>query len=197
MLYPFARWVFRCFFTLVYRWKVDGSHHIPADGPVVVCCNHIGNLDPPLVGSAIQRKVNFMAKEELFRVPLLRPLIQTLGAFPVKRGASDKRAIKHALQLLEQNQVLVIFPEGTRSKTGELGEGRPGAAFLALKSNATVVPAAIIGPYRLFRPIRVRFGPPVDLTPWLGTKVSTETTKEATQRIMQEIRRLIEEGSER
>jgi 1-acyl-sn-glycerol-3-phosphate acyltransferase len=197
MLYLFARWVCRCFFTLVYRWKVDGAHHIPADGPVIVCCNHIGNLDPPLVGSALQRKVHFMAKEELFRVPLLGQLIQALGAFPVKRGASDKRAIKQALTLLEQNRVLVIFPEGTRSKTGELGEGRPGAAFLALKSNATVVPAAIIGPYRLFRPIRVRFGPPVDLTPWLETKVSTETTKEATKRIMQEIRRLIEEGSGR
>jgi 1-acyl-sn-glycerol-3-phosphate acyltransferase len=196
MLYPFARWVCRCFFSLVYRWKVDGAHHIPADGPVIVCCNHIGNLDPPLVGSALQRKVHFMAKEELFRVPLLGRLIQALGAFPVKRGASDKRAIKQALTLLEQNRVLVIFPEGTRSKTGKLGDGRPGAAFLALKSNATVVPAAIIGPYRLFRPIRVRFGPPVDLTPWLKTKVSTETTKEATKRIMQEIRHLIEEGSE-
>jgi len=195
MLYPFARWVCRCFFTLVYRWKVDGAHHIPADGPVIVCCNHIGNLDPPLVGSALERKVHFMAKEELFRIPLLRQLIQALGAFPVKRGASDKRAIKLALELLEQKRVLVIFPEGTRSKTGELGDGRPGAAFLALKGKATVVPAAIIGPYRLFRPIRLRFGPPVDLTPWLETKVSTETTKEATKRIMTEIRRLIEEGS--
>lgn len=197
MLYPFARWVCRCFFAIFYRWRVEGAHHVPVDGSVIVCSNHIGNLDPPLVGSALRRKVYFMAKEELFRVPMLGSLIKALGAFPVKRGASDKRAIKQALELLGKNQVVVIFPEGTRSKTGKLGEGRPGAAFLALKSQATVVPAAIIGPYRLFRPIRLRFGPPVDLSPWLETKVSAETAKAAIERIMQEIQRLIEEGTGR
>jgi 1-acyl-sn-glycerol-3-phosphate acyltransferase len=193
MLYVSIRQLFRIIFATFYRWKVIGHHHIPKEGPVVICANHINNLDPPLVGCAISRKVHFMAKEELFRVPVLGPIVRILGAFPVKRGAGDRQALKTSIQILKENKVLGIFPEGTRSKTGELGKAHPGAALIALKTNSPIVPAAIIGPYRLFRPIRIVFGKPIDLTPFKDGKIGTETAHALTERMMDQIKQLIEQ----
>src|SRR5690606_34937430 len=146
MLYRMFRFGFRLLFRLVYRWEIRGAEHVPSEGAVVVCCNHINNLDPPLLGSALERPIRFMAKEELFKIPVLSFLIRRFGAFPVNRGAADKRAVKQALTFLKQGEVLGVFPEGTRSRTGELGAGHTGAAFIALKGKAQVVPAAVIGP---------------------------------------------------
>ncbi|OYD09737.1 lysophospholipid acyltransferase family protein [Paludifilum halophilum] len=197
MWYRSFRALFRAFFAVLYRWKVDGLEHIPKEGPVVICSNHINNLDPPLVGSALQRPIRFMAKEELFKIPVLSFLLPRFGAFPVKRGASDKRALKKSLQLLGKGEVLGVFPEGTRSKTGELGEAHTGAAFIALKGNATVIPAAIIGPYRLFRRVRIVFGPPLDLSDYRGNRFTSQAIREVTERMMDRIGDLMADGSER
>ncbi|MFD2371795.1 lysophospholipid acyltransferase family protein [Brevibacillus sp. GCM10020057] len=188
--YRTFRSFFRIIFSLVFRWQVIGREHIPKEGPVILCANHISLWDPPLLGSGIERMVNFMAKEELFRIPVLSFLITKFGAFPVKRGAGDRAAIRTTLKLLEDGKVLGIFPEGTRSKTGELGEGMPGTAMFALKSQATVIPVAIIGPYRLFRPIKIVYGEPIDLTQLREAKPSADTLKQTTDLIMQRIREL-------
>lgn len=192
MLYPFCRFLFRSFFAIVYRWKVEGVENIPPQGAVVICANHISNMDPPLIGSAASRKVYFMAKEELFRIPILSFFIRRFGAFPVKRGASDRKALKHALAVLQKKEALGIFPEGTRSKTGKLGEAHPGAALIALRGDAVVVPVAIIGPYRLFRRVSIIFGSPIDLKPYKEDKITSKTVREVTARIMKEIEQLME-----
>lgn len=190
-------WVFfRIFFTVFYRWEVRGQEHIPERGGTVVCCNHISNLDPPLLGSAMRRPIRFMAKEELFRIPVFSSLIRKFGAFPVQRGSADKRALKKALSILKQGEVLGVFPEGTRSKTGKLGEAHTGASFIALKGEAEVVPAAIVGPYRLFRKVTVIFGPPLDLSEYRGKKWTSQTLKDVTDRIMGEINTLLGESRE-
>jgi 1-acyl-sn-glycerol-3-phosphate acyltransferase len=131
-----------------------------------------------------------MAKEELFRIPVLSYLITQFGAFPVKRGAGDRAAIRSTLKILEEGKILGIFPEGSRSKTGEIGQGLSGAAMFALKSEAQVVPVAIIGPYRLFRPVRIVYGKPIDLSSYREGKTNAETLKKVTDLIMDEIKSL-------
>ncbi|MDF2681393.1 MAG: 1-acyl-sn-glycerol-3-phosphate acyltransferase [Brevibacillus sp.] len=188
--YRTFRGFFRIIFSLVYRWQVIGREHIPKEGPVILCANHISLWDPPLLGSGIERMVNFMAKEELFRIPVIGFLITKFGAFPVKRGAGDRAAIRTTLKLLEEGKIFGIFPEGTRSKNGEVGEGMPGVAMFALKSQAQVIPVAIIGPYRMFRPIKIVYGEPIDLTRLREAKSSTDTLKETSDLIMDHIRKL-------
>jgi 1-acyl-sn-glycerol-3-phosphate acyltransferase len=193
MLYEFLRVLFRGYFKLFHRWQVSGVEHIPKQGAVILCANHISNFDPPLLGSPLERRVHFMAKAELFSIPVLGWAIRKLGAFPVRRGAGDRAALRTAFKLLEEGQVLVIFPEGTRSKTGEIEEGHSGAAVFALRSGATVVPAAIIGPIKLFRPVKLIYGRPVDLSRFQGVKPNKEMITEATHEIMSAIEKLVEQ----
>lgn len=191
--YRTFRGFFRIIFSLVFRWQVIGREHIPKEGPVILCANHISLWDPPLLGSGIERMVNFMAKEELFRIPVLSFLITKFGAFPVKRGAGDRAAIRATLKLLEDGKILGIFPEGTRSKTGELGEGMHGVALFALKSQAQVIPVAIVGPYRWFRPIKIVYGEPIDLTALREVRSNADTLKETSDLIMRHIRELLDQ----
>lgn len=150
-----------------YRFEAIGTENlvnIPEHKGVLLCANHVSLMDPPAIGSASPRELSFMAKAELFKVPLFNWLISNLNAFPIKRGASDRASIKTALKILNDGKTLIMFPEGTRSKTGELGEGKPGAGFLALKTDAVIIPVAVIGHYKFFRKTKVVFGQPVDLT---------------------------------
>lgn len=193
--YRFFRRAFYIFFRLLFRWQVKGVSNIPNQGPVILCSNHISNLDPPLVGSGFfHRQVHFMAKEELFHIPVISFLIRRFGAFPIKRGMSDRKALKTALQILKNGEILGIFPEGTRSKTGELGPGLSGAALFALRSDAVVIPVAVIGPYRLFGKLTVVYGEPLDLSEFKKEKVSAEDLDQATNKIMGAIQNLLDKN---
>jgi len=137
---------------------------------VVIVSNHLSDLDPLIVGSAVKRRVGFMAKQELFEVPGVRWWVSACGAFPVRRGEPDRQALRTAMHLLEGGGVLVMFPEGTRGTTRELRPPEPGAALLALRTGATVLPVAVIGSdevmprgsHRLRRAtVRVRIGEPI------------------------------------
>jgi len=169
--------------------EVIGKENMPKEGGVLLCTNHIHNFDPPIVGIVAPRPVHFMAKEELFSVPILGRLVPHLNAFPVKRGMSDREALRKGLKVLKDGHVLGLFPEGTRSKTGELGKGLAGAGFFALRTDAAVVPCAIIGPYKVFSRLKVVFGHPLDMSSLRNNKASAEETTEV---IMNEIRKLIE-----
>lgn len=186
IIYRIGRVICRLFFKAIYRMEVIGAANVPAEGPVILCANHISYLDPPFVGTPLNRKVHYMAKAELFRIPLLGPLITNLGAFPVKRGGVGKETIRHALKLLEEGKVMGIFPEGTRG--GSIG--KKGAASLALKSGATVIPVAIVGNFKPFRKMKIVFGKPVDLTDF-RKEANSEALVMATDRIMSAIRELI------
>ncbi|MCA1063203.1 lysophospholipid acyltransferase family protein [Rossellomorea sp. AcN35-11] len=189
-LYSFAKGLVNSILSPLYRIEVKGLEHFPKDGGVLLCANHIDNLDPPVVGISAPRPVSFMAKEELFSVPVLGKLLPGLRAFPVKRGMSDREALRRGLQVLKQGDVLGLFPEGTRSKTGKLGKGLAGAGFFALRSDAAVVPCAIIGPYKPFRKLRVVFGPPIPMETIREQKLNAEKTTEI---IMQHIEKLLGE----
>lgn len=187
-VYSFVRAAVNIALKPIYRYEVIGIEHFPKDGGVLVCSNHIDNLDPPLVGIAAPRPVRFMAKEELFNVPVLGKLLPKLNAFPVKRGMSDREALRNGLKVLNEGDVLGLFPEGTRSKTGEIGKGMAGAGFFALRTRAAVVPCAIIGPYKPFKKMKIVFGPPINIQELRERKASAE---EATEAIMNEISDLI------
>lgn len=189
LFYRSLRLFFRGMFKVLYRAEIIGAGNVPGEGAVILCSNHTSNLDPPLVGSFLDRRLNFMAKAELFRIPGFGWIIKQLGAFPVKRGGVSKESIKLALKILREGGMLTIFPEGSRSNAG--GMGKKGAASLALKSGAAVVPAAIIGRYKLFRRMSVIYGQPVDLSEFTGG--SSEELEAATDKIMSAIRSLMPE----
>lgn len=188
-LYPLGKVLCSTLLFPLYRIKVVGKENFPKEGGVLLCSNHIDNLDPPVVGITCPRPVHFMAKEELFEVPILKGLLPKVNAFPVKRGMSDRQAMRQALSLLREGSVVGLFPEGTRSQDGELQEGLAGAGFFALRGNATVMPCAIIGPYKPLKSIKVVYGKPIDMASYRERKASPE---EVTKVIMGEIRKLIE-----
>jgi len=155
---------------LLFRLETHGTEHVPMTGPVLLASNHVSLLDPPLVGGAAPRELHFMAKEELFRIPLLGRLITALNARPVKRDGSDGRALKAAIRLLAEGHALLVFPEGTRGVEGRFGEGKAGAGMLAVMSGAPVVPVLVSGSGHALpagravpRPakVRVTFGRPL------------------------------------
>lgn len=186
--YSFAKSVVYGVLKPLYRFEVIGREHFPKDGGVLLCSNHINVLDPPVVGINAPRPVHFMAKAELFNVPILGKVVSHLNAFPVKRGMSDREALRKGLGILKEGKVLGLFPEGTRNKSGELGKGLAGAGFFALRTDAQVVPCAIIGPYKAFKRLKVVYGKPINIKEFRERKISAD---EMTELIMDEIRKLI------
>ncbi|HLE13660.1 MAG TPA: lysophospholipid acyltransferase family protein [Anaerolineales bacterium] len=147
ILVPVLRGLFRTFSDL----QVEGAGNLPAGGPVVLAANHLTGFDMFPMQFAIPRPLFFMGKEELFRNPLLDLLIRELGAFPVRRGARDDWALRHAREVLEHGQVLGMFPEGSRSRGKGLLPGKSGAARLAISAGCPVVLMAIDGTQRIFK----------------------------------------------
>ncbi len=170
--YETCRVIVAVFVGLLIRLRVAGVHNVPKEGPVILVGNHLNWTDIPMIGLRLRRRTHFMAKAELFQKAPLKWLVIGLGAFPVRRGEADRQAIKQAEEVLKTGQVLVIFPEGTRSKTRMLKEGLPGAALIAVRSGAPVVPVGIYGsekfkPWHLwpFRTkITITYGEPFTLS---------------------------------
>jgi len=187
MLYRFSRGLLRLLFQFFFRLKDYGRENIPTDSPLILCGNHRSNFDPFILGTPLKRELFFMAKEELFRVPVVGWFISRVHAFPVKRGGVSKDSIRLSIQLLKDGNAMCIFPEGTRKNAG--GVGKKGAAMLALRSNAVVIPVAIIGNYKPFRRMAVYYGKPVDLSEY--TQSTSDNLEAATDKIMSEIRAMV------
>ncbi|MFC7060469.1 lysophospholipid acyltransferase family protein [Halobacillus seohaensis] len=186
-LYKIGKAICTIIFYPLYRIKVVGKENIPKEGPVIICSNHISNIDPPVVGITNQRNLYFLAKEELFKNKVIGGILKRVQAFPIKRGMRDRNALRKGLDILKQNHALGLFPEGSRQKSGDIGKGLAGAGFFALRSNAAIVPCAIIGPYRKFKPLKVVYGEPLDMQSYRDEKASAQVV---TDYIMEEIRQL-------
>ncbi|MCR3921072.1 MAG: 1-acyl-sn-glycerol-3-phosphate acyltransferase [Firmicutes bacterium] len=187
MIYAIFRTFCEIIFTIFFRWDVQGRENIPSEGPFILCANHISWYDPPLVGALTRRFARFMAKEELFKIPVMGRFLKMIQVFPIKRNSADRKAIKTSLETLQAGHGLGMFPEGTRSRTADLLPPQAGVGFIAVKSEAPVVPIAIIGPYKLFRRVRVRIGTPLRFPEYYGVKVRSEQLDDVAKRIMQEI----------
>lgn len=183
ILWPFTRGVL--------RGRRIGPGRVPTSGATLVVCNHLSNLDPPLVGvMALPRKMHFMAKSELFSTRFGSWVLGGVGAFPVERGAGDREAIRFSREVLRDGKCLIMFPEGTRSRSGRLRPFFSGAGVLALEEGVTVIPAAIWGSQRKLGPIRVAFGDPIDMSD-IPAGAKSVRAKEAIHRIQVAICELI------
>ncbi len=157
-------------FRFLFRGSTQGLEHVPMEGPLVVASNHGSHLDPPLLGHALGRPVAFMAKAELFAIPLLGAVIRACGAYPVRRGASDREAIRTATAKLEEGWATGVFLDGTRQANGRVNNPLPGAALLAARSGAPLLPVAIFNSHRALGsgriwprvvPLQLRVGAPI------------------------------------
>jgi len=149
-LYDFLKGMFRLQFRLM-GWKVRGVENLPTEGPVILAINHVSFWDPIVAATGLSRQVSFMAKGELFSIPVLGRILPKLGAFPIQRGQGDINAIRQSLAILREGRVLGIFPEGVRSKSGKIQKGLPGMVLLMEKSKASVVPVRVHGTRHMLR----------------------------------------------
>ena len=188
--------------TRIYVRKLEivGREHVPMEGPLIVASNHLNNADPPMVALAVPRHPTFMAKQEMVNWPVLWTPVRMFGAFAVRRGEADLAALRAATEVVHRGDMLVMFPEGTRSRTGGLTKGHPGTALVALRTGAPILPVAITGseaigwPWLFLKPysvphIKVKIGEPFHLPP--VDRVNSEATAQATEVIMRRIAALL------
>ncbi len=184
-LYSFGRVVVHGFFKIFYRIKINGRENIPpTDERFIICSNHKSNLDPPLIGLAMPFQVGFMAKEELFSFKPFGALIRKLGAFPIRRGRSDFGALRGAIHMAEGGKHIVIFPEGGRSHNNRLRKGKMGAAMVAVKARANILPIGIDGSYKPFTKLTVNIGKPIELSEYFDAKTTSAKLQEVTDKLV-------------
>ncbi len=151
--------------VVLTRLRVYGVERVPLEGGIVIAANHFSWIDPPAVGAASPRPLFYMAKVEAHRVPGLGQLLRSFGAFPVRRGESDREAVRMMREIVSSGNALGMFVEGTRQKSGVPGKAQPGAAMVALNESVPIVPAAIHGSQRWkignFAPVSVAWGEPM------------------------------------
>ena len=193
MFYKLIRMFFRAVFGILFRPQIIGKENIPASGGFILSANHVSNWDPPVLATFIDREVFYMAKEELFKNPVFSAAIRKLHAFPVKRDAADKNAIKNAVKILKGGGCLGIFPEGTRSKTGKIGKAESGVSLIAAMTKVQIVPAAIINTDKIFSAeikfprLAVIFGKPITFN---GNPKDKDELANFAQEIMNEVAKL-------
>lgn len=198
VLYDLAHLVFFFLFKAVFRFRVYGHENVPKRGPVIIACNHASFLDPALVGTAMWRRVNFIAKEELFRNPVMSFWLRSWRSFPVRREQLDKKVLREILDKLAAGEALGVFPEGTRGPGGEMLPGKPGIGMIVSMAKAPVVPVYIKGSHlslgkvhKGFRPVPVTmtFGKPMEFKAAKGGRGS-ERYQAVADEIMAEIEKL-------
>ncbi|NOT34275.1 MAG: 1-acyl-sn-glycerol-3-phosphate acyltransferase [Candidatus Eisenbacteria bacterium] len=166
---------------LLTGWEVRGRENVPRTGGLILASNHISFWDPPMVGAAQSRELHFLAKRELFQMPLLGPLIASVNSIPIRRGMADLQGMSRAIEVLKRGDALMVFPEGTRIRDGELHPARPGVGLLAVQGDASILPCYISGSdqssrfwkqrglvriwFGVARPWKDYVGPEEDLTP--------------------------------
>jgi len=196
--YYACRAVVRVLLKLVTRWQVSGEENVPSQGGLLILANHIHLADPILIAASISRKPEFMAKEQLFHSPLSRFFVRSFGAFPVRRGRIDRRALRQAHRILAKGQALVIFPEGRRSHNHQLQPASLGAARIASNSGALILPVGISGSEKLKgiawlwrRPqLTVNIGRPFSPPP-VERRLTKKELAELTEAIMSRIAELL------
>jgi 1-acyl-sn-glycerol-3-phosphate acyltransferase len=167
----FAGWsMFRVMYAICFRWRVFNPERVPPAGPVILASNHASYLDPPLVGSGLRRGINYLARESLFRFPLMGWLLRKWNCVPVDRDGGGAAGLRAILDRLLAGGAIILFPEGTRTRDGRLQPARSGIGLTVIKSSATVVPVRVFGTYEAYgrhmrfpRPHRVvvKYGMPM------------------------------------
>lgn len=199
MFYSFIKGVLTPFVKLFLRPRVIGRENITSESGFILCANHQSMWDLFILVICFPYKVSFLAKKELFKNPISRWFFTKLGAIPIDRGSGDKSAIEDAMNVLKGGKILGVFPEGTRNKEGVPGKAKAGAAMLALKCGADVLPVAINyhGEPRMFCKKTLRYGEIISIEKLSGgaDKIGKTQIREASNTIMNEITQLWEKDN--
>ncbi len=196
----FANSVLRLVMKLLLDCEVEGLDNLPEEGPLIVCQNHMISIDTVVGAVFVEREIVGMSKVENYHVPILALLFKAYGTFPVRRGEVDRQALRTALKVLKQGKVLMVAPEGTRSKTNTLQKGKDGLSYIAVRSGAPILPVAISGQEEFWHQLRrlrrtrvkVVFGKPFTLEPGEG-KLTREQLTQMTDEMMYRIAALLPE----
>ncbi len=194
--YEFGRVVCKAVLAVCFKLKIVGLENVPENEGFILCSNHRGYVDPVFLGLRMKPHLTFMAKSELFEIPILSPIIKKLGAFPIHRGKGDTQALETARQVVKDGKVLAIFPEGKRSKEGELNRFKSGAALIASQTGADVIPACIYfeGHLRFRRKVTVRFGERIKNEELGITGADPRQIKEASRLLHDRVEALLGQG---
>lgn len=162
---------FRALYATYFRWRVFGAENVPLTGGVILASNHASYLDPPLVGSGLKRGINFLARESLFRFPVMGAVLRSWNVVPVDRDGGGARGLKAILDRLLAGGAIILFPEGTRTTDGQLQPARSGIGLTVIKSTAPVVPVRVFGTFEAYgrhhkiprpRRVMVKYGQPIN-----------------------------------
>ena len=201
LVYTLARWFFRVFFRL----RVEGLEHFPS-GAAIIAANHTSLYDPEVVSISCPEEVHFLAKESLFRIPILGKLIRILNSHPVSRGGSDAATFRLILQLLQEGKKVILFPEGRRSRDGKVQPLEKGLPFLVQKAKCSIIPTYVSGTFeawprgrrfpKLFGRISCSFGPPIEWEEFEGMekKEAMHKINERTYQALSALQRHVEKS---
>lgn len=196
--YYIAWCLFRLMYATYFRWRVFHPERVPKTGSVILASNHLSFLDPPLVGSGLDRGINYMARKTLFRFPGIGALLRSWNAVPIDRDGGSAAGLKEILDRLKRGGAIIMFPEGTRSPNGKLQSGRSGIGLAIIKSDAPVIPVRVFGTFEAYgkgvkfpRPYRVqvKYGEPMQFAELRteAKKCSKDRLKEIYQEVADEL----------
>lgn len=190
-VYYVAVFLVKIWYAIMFKVEIIGKENIPTEGNGVLCSNHYSNYDPISTALYLDRMPRYIAKKELFENKFFGWILGQLGVFPIDRSVSmDMKAVKTAMKVLKEGEILGIFAEGRRVKAGETAEAKGGVALFAMKGNAPVIPCAISGTYKFRSKLTVRYGEPMTLEEYRGQKLTTELMEEITEVIMARVEEL-------
>ena len=192
-MYHFLQIFFTWLFSRVFHAEIIGTENMPESGGVILAANHMSNWDPPFLATFLSRPVAYMAKKELFQIPIFSAAIRSCHSFPVNRGAADRSALKAAVKELNSGNCVGMFPEGTRSKDGKVHKAESGIALIAAMTKVPVAPAAIIGTNEIFSSknffphLKIIYGKPLFFE---GISKNKDELQKFSQKIMEEITKM-------
>lgn len=181
------KFIFKIFAIILYRPKIVGKENLPKDGGALLCPNHVSTLDAAVIVAMFKRKVNVLAKEELFKNGFLCWIADLFGIYPVKRGKADMQAIKISLTLLKRNELLLMFPEGTRNGMAKGIKPKNGAVLIAATAGKPIIPIGIQGSFKPFTKVIVNIGKPIDYSKLKEEVKDKGQASELTKDLMKEI----------
>ena len=184
--YNFMLKLFSIFSKTFFKFEVIGTENIPSEGNLIIAANHKSNLDPIFVASAVnkKRKMTAIAKEELFKNKILAKILNKVEIIPINRQNPGLGTIKRILKYIKNDYALVMFPEGTRSKTDDFNNAKAGLSLFATKAKAEIVPCTIYSSYKLFKPAKIYFGKPISLEEYYKQKLTSEDHESISGEVM-------------
>lgn len=187
------KFIFKILILIVYRPKVVGKENLPKNEAAILCPNHVHALDSAVIVMMNKRKINILAKEELFKNGFVCWLADLFGIYPVKRNNASTESVKISLRLLKNKELLMLFPEGTRNGMAKGVKPKDGAVKLAIQAKVPIIPIGVQGDFKFFKKVKVNIGKPINYEGYKEKAKEKETLDKLTNELMQEVVKLRDE----